>query len=320
MVVTGGAGYIGSHACLALHRAGFQPVVVDNLVNGHRHFVRWGPLEVTDVGDSKAVSHILAKYSPVAVMNFAAYAYVGESVADPQLYYLNNVAQGLELLRAVLASGIRVFVQSSTCAVYGIPGQLPITESLEPRPINPYGSSKLFFERVLRDYEAAYGFRHVALRYFNAAGAEPGGELGELHDPETHLVPLIIQSALGQRGPVLIFGSDYATEDGTAVRDYVHVSDLAEAHVLALKYLLDGGASARLNLGTGRGYTVRQVVTAVQDATRSPVQSREAPRRQGDPPALVADPTMAKRMLGWNPSRSDISTIVGTAVEWHRRQ
>jgi len=318
-LVTGGAGYIGSHACKALQRAGYVPVACDNLVYGHPWAVRWGLLERGDIAHRAWLDALFTRYRPVAVMHFAAFAYVGESVRDPGKYYRNNVAGTLTLLEAARDHGLEAFIFSSTCATYGVPARLPIAEDCPQAPINPYGASKLMIERMLADFEAAHGLRSMVLRYFNAAGADPGGEIGEDHDPETHLLPLAIAAALG-RGPELaLFGTDYPTADGTAVRDYIHVADLAEAHVLALEDLLAGGASAALNLGTGRGWSVREVVAAVASLAGRPVPLREAPRRPGDPPVLVADPRRAMARLGWRPVYADLADMVATAWRWHAR-
>jgi UDP-arabinose 4-epimerase len=316
VLVTGGAGYIGSHACKALRVAGFIPVACDNLVYGHPWAVRWGPLERGDIADRAWLDGLFARYRPVAVMHFAAFAYVGESVQDPGKYYRNNVAGTLTLLEAARDQGLTAFIFSSTCATYGVPARVPIGEDCPQVPINPYGASKLMIERMLADFETAHGLRSLVLRYFNAAGADPAGEIGEDHDPETHLIPLAIAAARGQGPELALFGDDYPTPDGTAVRDYIHVSDLARAHVLALEDLLAGGASAALNLGTGQGGSVREVVRAVEAVAGRPVPARVAPRRAGDPPVLVADPTRARARLGWQPVYTDLAEIVATAWRW----
>jgi UDP-glucose-4-epimerase GalE len=319
ILVTGGAGYIGSHTCKALARAGCQPVVVDNLSRGFRHAVKWGPLEVLDLRDGVGLRALFGRYPIAAVVHFAAFAYVGESVRDPRLYFDNNVVATLSLLDAMLASNVRTIVFSSTCATYGDPVTLPIPETHPQAPINPYGDSKLFIEKVLRWYGSAEAMRWMALRYFNAAGADADGEIGEEHDPETHLVPLAIQAALGQRPGLEIFGTDYPTPDGTAIRDYVHVTDLADAHVRALRYLEAGGDSGAANLGTGRGYSVREVVQTVERVSGRPVPTAEVARRPGDPPALYAKADRARTLLGWQPQHSDIEAIVATAHAWHAR-
>jgi UDP-arabinose 4-epimerase len=318
VLVTGGAGYIGSHACKALARAGFAPVTLDNMVYGHDWAVQWGPLVRGDILDRAALDKVMATYEPAAVMHFAAFAYVGESVADPGKYYTNNVAGTLSLLEAMRAAGCRSIIFSSTCATYGVPQRLPLTEDHPQQPINPYGWSKLMIEQMLADYAAAYGFRHATLRYFNAAGADPDGQVGEDHAPETHLIPLVLDAAAGRRGHIEVFGTDYDSEDGTAVRDYIHVTDLADAHVLALEALLAENDSLTLNLGTGHGYTVRQVIQAVERVTGLEVPVREGPRRPGDPPVLVADPARAEEVLGWRCGLSALDEVVRTAWQWHR--
>jgi UDP-arabinose 4-epimerase len=320
VLVTGGAGYIGSHACKALAHAGYIPVTYDNLSRGHRHAVRWGPLVEGDVGNRAAVVAALKAHGAASVMHFAAFAYVGESGNDPALYYRNNVMGTLTLLDAMRDAGVDRIVFSSTCATYGLPDATPIDETMPQRPVNPYGETKLAIERALHWYGVAYGLRSVALRYFNAAGCDRDGEIGEEHDPETHLIPLTLRAALGSGPPVAIFGSDYPTPDGTAIRDYIHVEDLASAHVRALGHLADGGASAAVNLATGRGYSVREIVAAVAAAVGYGVPQREAARRPGDPPALVADPGLARRLLGWQAECSDLDTIIRTALAWERRR
>jgi UDP-glucose-4-epimerase GalE len=319
ILVTGGAGYIGSHAAKALSRAGYRPIVYDNLSRGHRHAVRWGPFVEGDLVDRARLAAAFAEHDVSAVMHFAAFAYVGESVADPGLYYRNNVGGTIALLDAMQAAGIREIVFSSSCATYGIPAQVPIAETTAQSPVNPYGETKLAIERALLWYANAHGMRHVALRYFNAAGADPEGEIGEEHEPETHLIPLVLRAALGQGAPVEIYGTDYPTPDGTAVRDYIHVTDLAEAHVRALDHLAAGRNSAALNLGTGGGCSVREVIAAAERAGARPVPRRDAPRRAGDPPVLVADARLAQELLGWRPAHSDLETIMRTALAWHER-
>jgi len=319
VLVTGGAGYIGSHACKALAGAGFQPVVFDNLSRGHREAVRWGPLVEGDLADRQRLCAALIEHKVEAVMHFAAYAYVGESVADPALYYRNNLGGTLSLLEAMREAGVGEIVFSSTCATYGIPDGVPIREDAPQRPVNPYGETKLAIERALHWYAAAYGLRSVSLRYFNAAGADPEGEIGEHHEPETHLVPLVLQAALGHGPHIEIYGTDYPTHDGTAIRDYVHVCDLAIAHLRALERLRGGGGSAAVNLGTGQGHSVREVIAAAELASGRKVLARAAPRRPGDPPALVADPSLAGEILGWHPQHSDLDTIIRTSLAWHTR-
>jgi UDP-glucose-4-epimerase GalE len=318
VLVTGGAGYIGSHTVKALALAGFEPVVLDDLSNGHRDAVAGHTLITGSMGDSALVKETIQRYEIGSVLHFAASAYVGESVRDPRKYFNNNVANTLALLGAMLDSGVRNIVFSSTCATYGAVDGL-INEDAPQLPVNPYGWSKLMVEQILKSYDRAFDLKWLALRYFNAAGADPEGELGERHQPETHLIPLLVQAALGQRGPVDLFGSDYPTPDGTAIRDYVHVSDLAAAHLLGLRYLLDGGKPTALNLGTGTGHSVKQAVDAVAAAVGSPVPINNAPRREGDPAELVADPSRAKAVLDWQPRWSSLEQIARTARDWHSR-
>ena len=319
ILVTGGAGYVGSHACKALATAGHTPVVYDNLSRGHREFARWGPLEVGDLGEAAKLDAVFARHRIDAVMHFAALAYVGESVEQPALYYRNNVGGTLELLEAMRRAGVGLMVFSSTCATYGVPERMPITEDLPQQPINPYGATKLMIERVLRDYEPAYGLRSVALRYFNAAGCDPDGEVGEDHEPETHLIPRVLMAADGMLPRIDVFGTDYPTPDGTCLRDYIHVADLADGHVRALDYLQRGGASSAINLGTGRAFSVREVIAAAGRVTGRRIPVHEGPRRAGDPPVLVADATRARTLLGFAPRYSEIEPIVETAWRWHKR-
>jgi len=317
ILLTGGAGYIGSHTAKALTQCGYEPIVLDNLSTGHRWAVQWGPLVKGDVGDAILLDRVLREYSIGAVVHFAANAYVGESMTNPRKYFHNNVVNALTLLDAMLATGVQSIVFSSTCATYGIPECVPITEDHPQRPVNPYGESKLFIERALRWYDQAYGLKSVALRYFNAAGADPDGTLGEIHTPETHLIPLVLETALDNRSLVNIYGTDYPTPDGTAIRDYIHVTDLAEAHAAALRYLERGGTSTAINLGTGSGYSVRQVIATAERVTGRAVVAHHCARREGDPAVLVARVQRAPEMLGWRPKVSDLESIVGTAWEWH---
>jgi UDP-glucose-4-epimerase GalE len=320
VLVTGGAGYIGSHAAKALARTGYVPVTYDNLVYGHREAVRWGPFVEGDLADKDRLLETLRRYEIGAVMHFAAFAYVGESMTKPQLYFRNNVGNTLNLLDAMLEAGVRRIVFSSTCATYGIPDKVPMDEATPQRPINPYGETKLMMERALFWYGEAYAIASVSLRYFNAAGADPEGETGEAHDPETHLIPLVLDAALGRRPDVQVFGTDYETRDGTAIRDYIHVADLADAHVKAIQYLERGGATTAINLGTGAGHTVKEVIEAVERVTGRKVPRREVARRAGDPPALVADAGRAASVLGWRPEMSDLDSIVRTAWNWQRER
>ncbi|HZU89794.1 MAG TPA: UDP-glucose 4-epimerase GalE [Stellaceae bacterium] len=319
VLVTGGAGYVGSHTAKALSRAGYRPVVFDNLSRGHRAAVRWGPLVEGDIADRARLVATIEQYRIGAVMHFAAFAYVGESVADPALYYRNNLMGSLALFDAMRETGRDQIVFSSTCATYGIPDAVPIPESARQSPVNPYGETKLAIERALHWYRAL-GLRSVSLRYFNAAGADRDGEIGERHEPETHLIPLVLEAALGRRSHIDIYGTDYPTPDGTAIRDYIHVEDLAAAHVAALDHLAAGGDTLALNLGTGSGYSVREVIAAAERVSGRRVPYRLAPRRAGDPPVLVADARRAAQRLGWQARISDLDTIIGTALAWHRGQ
>lgn len=314
--VTGGAGYVGSHCCKSFARAGWNVVVYDNLSRGWRDFVKWGPLIEGDILDKERLSAAIAETRPDAVAHFAAVAYVGESVTNPALYYEVNTLGALNVLNAMMHNNIDRFLFSSTCATYGIPNQIPITEDHIQAPINPYGWSKRFVEAMLCDFGAAYGIRHVALRYFNAAGADPDGDIGERHEPETHLIPLAIRGAIEGDFELTIFGSDFDTKDGTCIRDYIHVTDLAEAHLKALEYLQAGGGSDVFNLGTGNGVSVSEIAAGVERVGGLAVRRRVGERRVGDPPALVASAEKAKRVLGWTAKRSDIDTILNDAWNW----
>lgn len=314
ILVTGGAGYIGSHCCKALAQQGATPVVIDNLSRGHADAVRWGPLIKADLRDTETLLKTLRDEKIEAVVHFAALAYVGESVEQPQTYYDNNVGGMISLLGAMQRAEVDKIVFSSSCATYGVPDQVPIAETTPQAPINPYGRTKLICEWMLEDAAQATGLRYAALRYFNAAGADPEGELAEHHFPETHVIPLALMAALGTGKPLSVFGTDYPTADGTCIRDYIHVDDLARAHVLALKSLHADGQSLKLNLGTGRGTSVRQVLDAVERVTGRKVPVIEAPRRPGDPPELVADPARAEEVLGFRTRWNDIDDIVGHAA------
>jgi len=316
VLVTGGAGFIGAHACKALDRAGFLPVVLDNLSTGHADVVRWGPLVRADVRNAAAVAEAIREHGCIAAMHFASLAYVGDSVARPVSYYDNNVGGMIGLLAGAAQVGLRAVVFSSSCAVYGAPGRAPIAEDAQPRPVNPYGRTKLICEQMLRDHAAAGGPDYLALRYFNAAGADPDGTLGERHAPETHLLPLALMAAAGSIPALRVLGSDYDTPDGTCIRDYIHVADLAQAHVLALRHLLSDGPSMTLNLGTGRGHSVREVVAAVTRVTGCRPRIEEASRRPGDPPVLLADPTRAQQVLGFRPSHSTLDRMIADAAPW----
>ena len=319
VLVTGGAGYIGSHTAKALVRAGHAPVVFDNLTMGHAWAARWGELVIGDLADGLLLRRIIETHGIEAVVHFAANACVGESVREPRKYFRNNVSNTINLLDAMLDSGVSLMVFSSTCATYGVPERVPIDEAHRQSPINPYGESKLMVERVLDWYGEAYSLNWMALRYFNAAGADPEGEVGEEHAPETHIIPLAIQAALGRLPHFEIFGTDYSTRDGTAVRDYIHVSDLADAHVRALDLLRSRAGRMALNLGTGTGVSVRDVVRAVENVSGKKVEIRETARRTGDPPVLIADWSRACELLGWRPQRSSLEEIVETAWRWHAR-
>ncbi|MFM6040673.1 MAG: UDP-glucose 4-epimerase GalE [Sphaerospermopsis kisseleviana] len=323
ILVTGGAGYIGSHAVKALLQEGYQVLILDNLVYGHRDLVEQ-VLQVKliegDIEDRPLLDHLFQTHKIEAVMHFSAYAYVGESVTDPDKYYRNNVVATLTLLEAMLAASIKKFVFSSTCATYGVPKFIPITEDHPQNPINPYGATKLMVERILSDFDVAYGLKSVCFRYFNAAGADPSGLLGEDHNPETHLIPLVLQTALGQRQSISIFGTDYPTADGTCIRDYIHVSDLADAHILGLEYLLKGGESNVFNLGNGNGFSVREVIAAAQEVTGINISVQECDRRPGDPPSLIGSSEKARKILGWQPIYPDIKDIVTHAWNWHQKR
>lgn len=318
ILVTGGAGYIGSHVCKALAREGFLPIVYDNLSTGHAYAVKWGPFVEADLRDKAKLEEAIQLYHPKAVMHFAASALVGESMSNPVKYYQNNVSSSLALFEAMVQAGIRHLVFSSTCATYGTPTSTPITEEHPQAPINPYGRSKWIVEQILSDFEAIHGFSCAKLRYFNAAGADLKTEIGENHTPETHLIPSIIQAALDPSKEIAVYGTDFPTVDGSAVRDYIHVDDLACAHVLALKALLAGEKSFALNLGTGRGYSVLEILEAVQKYCGKPIAARLEQRRAGDPAALVASAKRAKELLGWEPISSDLGVLIDSAWKWHQ--
>ena len=313
VMVVGGAGYIGSHTCKQLALAGYEPIVFDSLITGNRRAVRWGPLVVGDISDRAALDGAIDKFRPASVIHFAAFSYVGESVADPARYYRNNVAGTLTLLDAMRDAGIGRIVFSSSCASYGAPCDMPIREDMPQHPVNPYGWTKRMAEQILADCHAAYGIAYAALRYFNACGADPEGDLGEWHDPETHLIPRILMAAAGSIPHVEIFGDDYPTPDGTCIRDYVHVSDLADAHVRALKHLEEAPGAYTLNLGTGTGWSVSELVHAAERIVGRNVRVVRRPRRPGDPAVLVADVSAAREIIGFVPRLSDQETIIRTA-------
>jgi UDP-arabinose 4-epimerase len=320
ILVTGGAGFVGSHACKALANAGYRPVTFDNLERGHLGAVKWGPFHRGDIRDEGDLRRAFETWRPSAVVHFAAYAYVGESTVEPMKYYDTNVGGTAKLLKASVAFECMNFVFSSSCATYGVPDRLPLAEDDFQRPVNPYGQTKLIVERMLREAEAAHGIRSVSLRYFNAAGSDPDGDLGEMHTPETHLIPLVLFAALGYKPSVEIFGDDYPTPDGTCVRDYVHVSDLADAHVAAVDRLAAYTASDTFNLGNGRGYSVAEVVRTVEEVTALPVKTEIRSRRTGDPPTLVSDSSKARQLLGWKPNFSELPLQVEHAFRWFREK
>ncbi|MFO1160951.1 MAG: UDP-glucose 4-epimerase GalE [Reyranellaceae bacterium] len=315
VLVAGGAGYIGSHTCKALAEAGHLPIVYDNLRTGHEWAVRWGPLEQGDLNDPIALAAAMRRHRPEAVIDFAALAYVGDSMKEPTQYYRTNVAGTISLLEAMRAHDITSIVFSSTCATYGVPARMPIVETMAQDPINAYGRSKLMAEHILRDACAAHGVGAIALRYFNAAGADADGALGEEHDPEPHLIPLVLQTALGLRPSIAVFGTDYDTPDGTCVRDYVHVTDLASAHVAAIEACRSGSFAA-YNLGTGHGASITEVITRAREITGRPILAEAGPRRPGDPPFLVADASLARQVLSWSRQHSDLGHIIETAWRW----
>jgi UDP-glucose-4-epimerase GalE len=319
ILVTGGAGYIGSHACKLLSKKGYQPISYDSLTRGHRTAVKWGPLEVGDIADSDRLRAVLEQYRPAAIMHFAAFAYVGESVENPLLYYRNNVDASVSLLETVRRFEPVPVVFSSSCVTYGIPTIVPISEDHPQQPINPYGHSKLFVERILADLDRASGLPWVSLRYFNAAGADPDGEIGECHDPETHLIPLVLAAAR-DRTSVEIYGTDYDTPDGTCVRDYVHVMDIAEAHLRAIDYLLATGESCAINLANARGYSVKEVIAAAERVCGGTILTKAAPRRPGDPPILIGSADRARARLGWMPANSDLGVQIADAWKWMKSQ
>jgi UDP-glucose 4-epimerase len=319
ILVTGGAGYIGSHCCKALSQKGLHPVTIDNLVYGHRNFVRWGEFLQGDVGNPADLKKLFSQHQIDAVMHFAAYAYVGESVQEPLKYYENNLRNTIELLHAVVENDIQYFIFSSTCATYGNPQKIPIDEKHPQNPINPYGKTKRMIEEILEDYGSAYGLKSTSLRYFNAAGADLDGDIGEDHDPETHLIPLVLDVAAARRASIKVFGTDYETPDGTCIRDYIHVTDLAEAHILALQRLMDGAESSHYNLGTGSGFSVLDVIERARQITGKNILAENTGRRPGDPPVLIASNEKAIAELGWNPVYADLDDIIGTAWRWHQK-
>lgn len=320
ILVVGGAGYIGSHMVKMLLASGYDVITLDNLSSGHRDAVLGGTFVEGDLADSECLQKVFATYRPEAVMHFASYIQVGESVRKPDIYYRNNVTNTLNLLDTMLEFGVKKFIFSSTAAVFGEPDYVPIDEAHPNRPLNPYGRSKWMIEQVLTDYDKAFDFKSVCLRYFNAAGADPEGQLGERHDPETHLIPLILQAVSGRRENIHVFGRDYDTPDGTCIRDYIHIVDLCSAHLAALEYLNKGGGSDRFNLGNGSGFSVQQVIDAVQKVSAKEVTVVNGPRREGDPARLVADSARARSVLSWQPKFTDLETIVAHAWQWELKQ
>jgi len=316
ILVAGGAGYIGSHVCKMLSNKGYDVIVYDNLSHGYKSFAKWGEFIPGNISDEQLLDNVFKHYNIEAVMHFCAYIEVGESVKDPQKYYINNVSNTITLLKVMLKNNIKKFIFSSTAAVYGHPERIPIKEDDPKNPINPYGRSKWMVEQILEDYDKAYGLKSIRFRYFNAAGADEETEIGEAHNPETHLIPLILDAALGVREDIKIFGTDYDTKDGTCIRDFIHVNDLADAHIKGLEYLLDGGETDYFNLGSGDGYSVREVIEAVKRVTKTNFKVVEADRRPGDPPYLIANSEKARKKLGWSPKYS-LEEIIETAFKWH---
>jgi len=320
ILVAGGAGYIGSHVNKYLHQKGYATVVLDNLVRGHQEFVKWGEFVFADLANREQIRQCFSRYPIQAVMHFSAFAYVGESVDNPALYYQNNVVNTLNLIEVMREYDVKYFIFSSSCAVYGMAKKIPITEDHPFDPITPYGRTKLMIEQILTDYDIAYGMKYVNLRYFNAAGADPDAEIGEYHEPETHLIPLAVFAALGQRNQLEVFGTDYPTPDGTCVRDYVHVNDLADAHVKALEYLKASNKSNAFNLGNDKGFSVYEVINAVKKISKRDFSLLKQEKRHGDPPVLISSSNKARRVLQWTPKFNNIDDIIATAWNWHKRE
>ncbi len=318
ILIVGGAGYIGSHTNKALTEAGYETIVLDNLSYGHKEAVRWGTFCQCDLKDIDDLDKVFTEYDIDAVMHFSSFIEVGESVQNPEKYYTNNVVNTMNLLKVMLKHNVKKFIFSSTCATYGVPQKIPLVEDHPQNPINPYGWTKLMVERILKDYDTAYGLKSVILRYFNASGADKSGEIGEAHDPESHLIPLILDAAIGKRDNIKIFGSDYDTPDGTCIRDYIHVTDLADAHVLSLKYLEEKEESNEFNLGNGQGFSVKEVIDSVRKVTGREFEVVETERREGDPAVLIGSSKKAKEFLGWNPQFVNIDDIVESAWNWHK--
>lgn len=319
ILIVGGAGYIGSHLNKEITKKGYKTIIFDNLSCGHKESVKWGTFEKGDLGNIDDIKNVFKKYDIKGVIHFAAFTYVGESVENPQKYYINNVTNTINLLQVMLEYNIKYFIFSSSCATYGNPIQIPISEDHPQNPINPYGRSKLMIEQILKDYSDAYEFKYISLRYFNAAGCDPEKELGEMHSPETHLIPIILETALGKREHIKIFGDDYNTPDGTCIRDYVHVSDLANVHILALEYLYKTNKSDIFNIGNGNGFSVKQIIDAAQKITCKEIKYCIIERRIGDPPILVGSSEKAKEILGWKPKYQDIYQIIETAWNWIKK-
>ncbi len=318
ILIVGGAGYIGSHMNKLLAQQGKETLVLDNLVYGHREAVKWGTFVEGDLADESLLDEVFSKYSIEAVMHFSAFTYVGESVENPAKYYRNNVANTIHLLDAMVKHGVKYFIFSSTCATYGEPQQIPIVEDMPQAPINPYGRTKWMVEKILEDYHRAYGLNYCVLRYFNAAGADPDSEIGELHQPETHLIPLVLDAAIGARDSISVFGTDYPTEDGTCVRDYIHILDLADAHIRALQYIKEHQCSEDFNLGNGVGYSVKEIIDIARKITGKEIAVKYVERRPGDPPRLIGSAEKARKLLGWQP-KYDLQAIMETAWKWHQK-
>ncbi len=319
ILVTGGAGYIGSHMCKALKKNGYNPICFDNLSCGHKSAVKWGPFIKGDLRDFNSLKKAFERFPFAAVMHFAANALVGESMSDPLKYYENNVSSTINLLKAMRFYNVGHLIFSSSCATYGIPKEAPITETHPQKPINPYGKSKLMIEEILHDFALAHNISYASLRYFNAAGADIDGEIGEHHKEETHLIPLLVETALGIRPSLQVFGSDYPTKDGSAIRDYIHVEDLADVHLKALQYIFLNNKCVELNVGTGQGYSVLEIIDAAKKLINPSIKISFAPRRAGDPPVLVADNAKVKELLNWSPKHSSLETIINSALVWHKK-
>lgn len=319
ILIAGGAGYIGSHTNKLLNQKGYPTVVFDNLVTGYREFVKWGEFYLGDLSNKEQIRLCFQKYRIEAVMHFSAFAYVGESVIDPAKYYQNNVINTLNLLEVMKEFDVQYFIFSSSCSVYGMPEELPITENHSKKPMSPYGRTKFMIEEILKDYDRAYDMKHINLRYFNAAGADPDGEIGERHTPEPHLIPLALLAAIGIKEDIKIFGTDYPTEDGTCIRDYIHVNDLADGHIKALEHLRTKNKSDFFNLGIKKGYSVKEVIDEVRKISGRKIKVVETERRPGDPPKLISDNQKIMRVLGWKPRYTDLKSIVETALNWHSK-